>query len=206
LKEEAFMFSYIKGTVEYIGEESIVLENQGIGFQIKTSQNVINKLPGLHAPVTIFTYMYVREDEISLFGFLSKDEIQVFQLLIGISGIGPKAALAIMSCLTVEELQMAVLAEDAKAIAKANGVGGKTAQRVIIELKDKIKLEDLYQDYMDEDGYTGSQADADNASEVALALTSLGYSNMAALRAIKKVKDADAMSVEELLKAALKVI
>jgi Holliday junction DNA helicase RuvA len=200
------MFSYIKGTVEYIGEESIVLENQGIGFQIKTSQNVINKLPGLHAPVTIFTYMYVREDEISLFGFLSKDEIQVFQLLIGISGIGPKAALAIMSCLTVEELQMAVLAEDAKAIAKANGVGGKTAQRVIIELKDKIKLEDLYQDYMDEDGYTGSQADADNASEVALALTSLGYSNMAALRAIKKVKDADAMSVEELLKAALKVI
>jgi Holliday junction DNA helicase RuvA len=200
------MFSYIKGTVEYIGEESIVLENQGIGFQIKTSQNVINKLPGLHAPVTIFTYMYVREDEISLFGFLSKDEIQVFQLLIGISGIGPKAALASMSCLTVEELQMAVLAEDAKAIAKANGVGGKTAQRVIIELKDKIKLEDLYQDYMDEDGYTGSQADADNASEVALALTSLGYSNMAALRAIKKVKDADAMSVEELLKAALKVI
>lgn len=200
------MFSYIKGTVEYIGEEFIVLENQGLGFQIKTSQNVINKLPGLHAPVTIFTYMYVREDEISLFGFLSKDEIQVFQLLIGISGIGPKAALAIMSCLTVEELQMAVLAEDAKAIAKANGVGGKTAQRVIIELKDKIKLEDLYQDYMDEDGYTGSQADADNASEVALALTSLGYSNMAALRAIKKVKDADAMSVEELLKAALKVI
>lgn len=200
------MFSYIKGILEYIGEDSIILENQGIGFEIKTSQNVMKKLPMLHESVTIYTYMYVREDEISLFGFLSKDEIRIFQLLIAISGIGPKAALSIMSCLTIDELHMAVLSEDSKAISKANGIGAKTAQRVIIELKDKIKLEDLYDDFSSEEAYNEDRTNQDSISEAALALTSLGYSNVDALRAVKKIKGADRMSVEELLKAALKVI
>lgn len=200
------MFSYIKGILEYVGEDRIILENQGIGFDIKTSLNVIKRLPSLHETLQVYTYMYVREDELSLYGFLSMEEIKLFQLLISISGVGPKAALAILSTLTVEELHIAVLSEDYKSISKANGVGTKTAQRVIIELKDKIKMEDLYDDFSSETEYGDYSVNNDNISEAALALTALGYSNVAALRAVKKVSGADGMSVEDILKAALKVI
>lgn len=200
------MLSYIKGTLEYIGEDFVILENQGIGFRIHTSQNVLKRLPALHDTVQLFTHMYVREDEISLFGFLSRDEVQIFLLLIGISGIGPKAALAILSCLTADELRIAVLSQDHKAISKANGVGTKTAQRVVMELKDKIKMDDLYGGSAVLDDYGDETAAADNISEAALALTALGYSNVAALRAVKKVQGAEQMTVEEVLKAALKVI
>ena len=126
-------------------------------------------------------------------------------MLISVSGIGPKGALAIMTVLTVDELRIAVLSEDYKAISKANGVGTKTAQRVVIELKDKFKLDDVLSGLSDQADLpdTGSN---DIITETAMALTSLGYSNVEALRAIKKVKDSDKMSVEELLKASLKFI
>lgn len=197
------MISYIKGTVEAIGQDEVIIERDGIGFGILTSQNVINKLR-IQDNVTLFTYMHVREDDISLFGFLSQDEKNIFKQLISISGIGPKGALAILSVLTVDEFRIAVLSEDYKAIAKANGIGTKTAQRVVIDLKDKLKLDDILPD-----GEPQSQDDIagnDNMAEAALALTSLGYSNLEALRALKKVKNNDGMSVEELLKAALKYL
>ena len=146
--------------------------------------------------------MHVREDDISLFGFLSQDEKNIFKQLISISGIGPKGALAILSTLSIDELRIAVLSEDYKAIAKANGIGTKTAQRIVIDLKDKLKLEDILPDAeasVQEEGIGN-----DNMAEAALELTSLGYSNLEALRALKKVKNNENMSVEELLKAALK--
>lgn len=194
------MISYIKGMVKYLSNEEIIIERDGIGFGILTSQNVINKLR-IDDHVTLFTYMHVREDDISLFGFLSQDEKNIFRQLISISGIGPKGALAILSTLSIDELRIAVLSEDYKAIAKANGIGTKTAQRVVIDLKDKLKLEDILPD-----GEASVQEDIgnDNMAEAALALTSLGYSNLEALRALKKVKNNENMSVEELLKAALK--
>ena len=198
------MLSYIKGTVEYIDHDCFVIENNGIGFSVMSSSNVTARLK-LHEKTMIHTYMHVREDDISLFGFLSRDEIQVFKLLIGVSGIGPKGALAIMSTLTVDELRMAVLSDDHKAIAKANGVGPKTAQRVVIELRDKFKLEDVLDGFSEEESLSDTSGN-DIISEAALALGSLGYSNMEALRAIKKIPDCDKMSVEELIKAALKVI
>ena len=186
------MISYIKGTVKYLSSEEIIIERDGIGFGILTSQNVINKLR-IDDSVTLFTYMHVREDDISLFGFLSQDEKNIFKQLISISGIGPKGALAILSTLSIDELRIAVLSEDYKAIAKANGIGTKTAQRIVIDLKDKLKLEDILPDAeasVQEEGIGN-----DNMAEAALALTSLGYSNLEALRALKKVKNNENMSV-----------
>lgn len=198
------MFAYIKGKIEYISEDGFVIENNGIGYSVLSSGNVTSKL-SLHDNTVIHTYLHVREDGINLFGFLTQDEISVFKMLISVSGIGPKGALAIMTVLTVDELRIAVLSEDYKAISKANGVGTKTAQRVVIELKDKFKLDDVLSGLSDQADLpdTGSN---DIITETAMALTSLGYSNVEALRAIKKVKDADKMSVEELLKASLKFI
>lgn len=198
------MFEYIKGSIEYIDNEGFVVENNGIGFRLLAGSNVTGRL-SLHEQATIYTYLHVREDDMSLFGFLSREEISIFKLLIAVSGIGPKGALAIMSALTVDELRMAVLSDDYKAIAKANGVGPKTAQRLVIELKDKFKLEDVFEGLAEDDGLQDASGN-DIISETAMALSSLGYSNIEALRAIKKVKDNDRMTVEELLKAALKVI
>ncbi|MBQ8412311.1 MAG: Holliday junction branch migration protein RuvA [Lachnospiraceae bacterium] len=198
------MFAYIKGTVEYIHSDYIVVENNGVGFKINTSTIVSSKV-SMHEKVTIHTHLSVKEDDMSLFGFLSRDELSVFKLLISISGIGPKGALAILSTLTIDELRIAILSDDHKAISKANGIGAKTAQRVVIELKDKFKLEDVLTDSYSKDE-ASDYSNNDNVTETAMALTSLGYSNVEALRAIKKVKDSDKMSVEELLKAALKFI
>jgi Holliday junction DNA helicase RuvA len=195
------MFSYIKGVVAEISDDYIVLENGGIGFQIMTSHNVISTLKS-GENITIYTHLNVREDDMSLFGFARKDELSCFKQLINISGIGPKGALAILSALSLDELRLAVLSEDYKAIAKANGVGTKTAQRVVIELKDKFKLEDI--SYVnDEDDLSTGVVD-DTMSEVAQALVSLGYSNVESLRAIKRVAGYEKLSVEELLKEALK--
>lgn len=195
------MFAYIKGSIEYINQDSVIIDHNGIGFKVMTSLQTINKV-NLHNIVTIHTHMNVREDDISLYGFLTKEELDIFRLLIGISGIGPKGALAILSTLSVDELRIAVLSEDYKTIAKANGVGTKTAQRLVIELKDKLKLEDVLSGF--EDDNPVSNANQDNISEASMALVSLGYTNSEALKAIKKVTGYDTMSVEDLIKAALK--
>ncbi len=196
------MFEYIKGLVTFIEPDCIIIENNNIGFRINTSSYSSSRLK-LNDEVKIYTHLNIKEDDMSLFGFYTKDELIVFKMLISISGIGPKGALAILSSLSVDELRMAVLSDDYKAIARANGVGPKTAQRLIIELRDKFKLEDVL---------SFSTADCtkndcnDIVTETAMALTSLGYTNVEALRAIKKVPQNDNMSPEELLKLALKHI
>ena len=196
------MYAYIKGKVEYVDVDSFIIDNNGIGYRILTSTNVTSKLK-IHDDITTYTYLNVREDALALFGFLSNEEVAVFKLLISVSGIGPKGALAIMSQLTLDELRLAVISEDYKAIARANGIGPKTAQRAVIELKDKFKLEDVFAGGEMSDDLSDNAND-DIITETAMALTSLGYSNVEALRAIKKIDGADKMSVEELLKAALK--
>ena len=196
------MYAYIKGTIEYIDVDSFIVENNGIGYRILSSTNVTSRLK-LHENQTVYTYLNVREDDMTLFGFLSNEEVSVFKLLISVSGIGPKVALSIMSQLTLDELRMAVISEDYKAISKANGVGTKTAQRAVIELKDKFKLEDIFAENDMSDDLSDAVND-DIITETAMALTSLGYSNIEALRAIKKIEGADKMSASELLSAALK--
>ena len=197
------MIDYIKGSIEEIGDGCFVVETGGIGFHIDSSNHALSQLR-MHEQTKVYTHLHVREDDMSLFGFLSKDEVTVFRMLISVSGIGPKGALAILSELTLDELRIAVLSEDHKAIAKANGVGPKTAQRVIIELRDKFKLSDMLDGSYSVDDTEPTAADTDAISETAMALTSLGYSNVEALRAIKKIKNAEGKSVEELLKLALK--
>lgn len=194
------MFSYIKGLVQELGEDYIVIEHNQIGFYIMSSLKVISSLR-LGQDIKIHTHMNVREDDISLYGFLTKDELTCFRQLINISGVGPKVALAIMSALDMDELRLAILSEDYKAITKANGVGQKMAQRVVMELKDKIKLEDMttYQSYISDEPMHD-----DAVSETAQALTALGYTNSEALKAIKKVTDYQNLSTEQLLKEALK--
>ena len=140
----------------------------------------------------------MREDALGLFGFLTQDDLKIFKLLITVNGVGPKAALAILSAMTADELRFAILAEDAKAIAKAPGIGPKTAKRMIIELKDKLNLESMIEDPGD--------AAANVRDEVIMALTALGYGNTEAVRAVRAVSGADEMDSETLLKQALKKI
>ncbi len=200
------MLAYIKGKIEDIDTDYIVVDNNNVGFKVLTSSNVIAKV-SLHEERTIYTYMNVREDDISLFGFLTKDEINVFKLLIGVSGIGPKNALAIMSALTMDEIRMAVISGDYKALAKANGVGPKTAQKAVIELKDKFKLEDVFGTVDNNDSDLSEATGDDIIGDAVLALNALGYSESEAYKIVKKTALAGTYnSVEELIKASLKNI
>jgi Holliday junction DNA helicase RuvA len=158
-----------------------------------------------HQQMKLFTYLHVREDELSLFGFPTTEELDAFKLLIGVNGIGPKAALSILSVLSVRDLALAVMSGDSKAITKANGVGAKGANRVIMELKDKLTLEDMFEGAGDDSVTPVSTSGADGGvQDTILALVSLGYSEFEALKAVKQVPGADNMESEELLKQALK--
>lgn len=198
------MYSYIKGTLEEIGEGMIVVDNHGIGYQIQTTANIVDYLPSIGGEIKIYTYLHVKEDVMSLFGFLTKDDLKVFQLLLGVNGIGPKGALAILSVMSTDDLRFAVIGGDSKAIAKAPGVGSKTAQRVILELKDKLNLEDVLEDKT-ENTASVPQSEAKTVKNEAIqALVALGYSSSEALSAVSKVEISEDTDVEEVLKAALK--
>ena len=200
------MISYIKGSLEYIGENYIVIECGGIGYRLTISTQFINRLPDRHAQMKAYTYMYVREDEVSLYGFYSEDELEIFRVLISLSGVGPKVAMSLLSTLTVKELRLAVISEDVKSISKANGIGTKGASRIILELKDKLKMEDMIDSAYDAGTASVVSGNGDARSAVVSALTALGYSGLEAGRAVSKVKDAELLDEEQLLKAALKNI
>ena len=195
------MISYIKGTLEETMDDGIIIENNGIGYDIKTTSRLLMALPSRGSNMKVYTYFYVREDALSLFGFANREELDTFKLLIAINGVGPKAALAILSTLSVEELRFAVISQDIKTISKAPGIGKKSAERLIIELKDKMKLEDALK--WEEEPMDGV-GNEDSKAEATLALVSLGYSNAEALRAISAVDGGEAMDTETLLKFALK--
>ncbi len=193
------MISYITGIVDAVDLDKIVLDNHGMGYGIYMSQNSLEAI-GIGEELRIYTYLNVREDAMQLFGFLTKDELDMFKLLIGVSGVGPKGALAILSACPGDNLQMAIISGDAKAISKAQGIGSKTAQRIIIELKDKIDLESM----ITTNETSVSAETKSNQSEAIEALVALGYSQTDAFNAVKKIKDADNMDVEDMLKMALK--
>ncbi|KAB1439787.1 Holliday junction branch migration protein RuvA [Candidatus Galacturonibacter soehngenii] len=200
------MLSYIKGEIIDIEEDLLILESNDIGYNIRISGQTASNLPSVGNHVKIYTYMHVREDAIQLFGFISKDDLNVFKLLIGVSGIGPKGALGILSVLSADDIRFAVLSDDVKTISKAPGIGTKTAQRMIIELKDKLKLEDAFEQKLENNKQEGlNQSKKDGAKgEAVLALTALGYSNSEALKAVKEADITEDMDSETILKAALK--
>lgn len=138
------MISYIRGELAEVLEDSIIVESSGIGFQIRVPVSVLEEMPEEGSEVKIYTYFNVREDAMQLFGFLDREDLRIFEMLLGVNGIGPKGAIGILSAISGEDLQFAVLADDAKTISKAPGIGLKTAQKLILELKDKMKLEDAF--------------------------------------------------------------
>ena len=189
------MYSYIKGILRDMDEESIVVETGGIGYHIYTTGQTFRYLPSVGEEVKVYTYLHVREDAMLLFGFLTKDELKIYKLLLGVSGIGPKGALAILSVMTTD---------DAKAIAKAPGVGTKTAQRLILELKDKMSLEDAFEQKFEKTGEPAENHAQGTKNEAVQALVALGYSSSEALRALNGIEITEETDVEEILKMALK--
>ncbi len=198
------MYAYIKGTLEETGEDYIVVEAGGIGYHIFTTGQTFQYLPSMGEEVKVYTYLHVREDAMILFGFLTKDDLFVFRLLLGVSGIGPKGALAILSVMTTDDLRFAVLGDDAKAIAKAPGVGAKTAQRLILELKDKLSLEDAFEQKLAKNDNPVQNKAKGAKNEAIEALVALGYSSSEALKALNGIEITDDTDVEDILKAALK--
>ena len=199
------MIHFIKGQLDTVAEQQIVVENRGIGYEILVPASVIQKLPRIGNEVKIYTYMHVREDAMQLYGFMTKDEREMFQLLITVNGIGPKGALGILSVMTSDELRFAILADDAKAIAKAPGIGAKTAGKLILELKDKCDWQEMIQQSL---SVTQKQEEKTGISmagkEAVEALVALGYSSTEAAQAVRKVEITPDMQVEEVLKLSLK--
>ena len=200
------MISYIRGTLAEKNEDSAVVEAHGVGYQIFVPVPVLSELPPLGESVQIYTYFNVREDGMSLFGFLSRQDLAMFKQLIGVNGIGPKSALGILSALKPDVLRMAVASGDAKAISRAPGVGPKTAQRIILDLKDKIRPEDLLAGGLEESLAVPEEISGvgQAGKEAVEALTALGYSAAEAAGAVKKVKITEEMTAEDVLKGALR--
>lgn len=200
------MLSYIIGEVAEISADTIVVENNGIGFNIKTSAMTIDSLPPVGDMVRIYTYLHVREDVMQIFGFLSKDELEVFKLLLNVNGIGPKGALGILSAISTDDLRFAVLSDDVNLIKSCPGVGAKTAQKLIIELKDKLRLEDAFEMAVNNNNKKNTVQDNTVIvmNEAVEALVSLGYSSKDAIAAVKKVENIQNKNSEQILKEALK--
>lgn len=198
------MLAYITGTLEEILEDSVILDHQGMGYHIFMTAMDMGNLPAMGQRIKLHLHMAIREDDISLYGFSSKEALHLFRLLINVSGIGPKAGLAVLSALSVNDVQMAIISGDVKALTRANGVGTKGAQRIIMELKDKVDLEAMLAPAPEEAAGHVVSADSDAATAAAMALTSLGYSQSEAMQAVRRVEQGETMTEEELLKAALK--
>jgi len=199
------MFAYIKGILKAKQNDYIILETGGIGYKINTSLYTIGSVGSIGDEITVYTYLYVREDALSLYGFLTQEELGIFELLISVSGVGPKAALSILSAIPTSKFGLAIVTNDIKALTQAQGIGTKTAQRIILELKDKIKNEQLEQAIFDSGNDEIIFGENSIASEAVSALMVLGYSRQEAGRAVSKIYE-DGMDVEKVIKCALKNI
>ena len=196
------MISYIKGILEDMSPGMVVVDNHGIGYQMMVPMRG-ESFPKIGQEIKIYTHMHVREDDVSLFGFLSKEEKEAFELLIGVNGIGPKVGLSVLSTLSVYELKMAVISEDVKTISKTPGLGPKGAKKLILELKDKLSFEELEEDGVGAEIFDTSVDSSDSVMITIEGLVSLGYSKSEAAIAVNKVEDAKDLTPEELLKKAL---
>ena len=200
------MISYRRGELVAQYEDKVIVDVGGVGYGIYMSAQSMSRLPHTGSEVKIHTYLNVKEDLMQLFGFLTLDDLNVFKLLIGVSGIGPKGGQAILSVLSPDDLRFAVMADDVKAISSAPGIGKKTAQKLIVELKDKLSIEDVLEHATatEENIEVKTSAGAEIQSEAVQALVALGYGSTEALKAVKQVEITPDMQVEELLKLALK--
>lgn len=201
------MISYIRGELVSLEEDKVIVDVGGVGYGIFMPGQMMSLLPPAGREVKLYTYLNVKEDAMQLFGFLTKDALQVFRLLIGVSGIGPKGGQSILSVLPPDELRLAVMAGDAKAISAAPGIGKKTAEKLIVELRDKLRIESVLEHGGNEEADTskGLLSGAGGVqSEAVQALAALGYGNTEALKAVRQVEITEGMDVSDVLKLALK--
>lgn len=199
------MYAYIKGEIVDITEDNVVLECNNIGYNIKVPFSVVQRLPGIGEDVKIYTYTCVREDAFILYGFLTKDDLSIFKLLITVNGIGPKGALGILSAMSADDLRFAIIAGDAKAISKAPGIGAKSAERIILELKGKIDLEPMLTP-QEPATSVGGFMNSDAKNEAIEAMIALGYSSSEAVKAVKQLTITEDMDSGIILKDALKIL
>lgn len=200
------MIGYLKGEVAAIYDDRIVIEVGGIGYNVIMPASSIDLIDGMGISIKIYTYLSVREDAMQLYGFLTKDDLDFYKLLIQVNGIGPKGALALLSVMSTDDLRFAILSGDDKRISKAPGIGAKTAQRLIIDLRDKVSIEDAFEEKISNtkanDDAKGALNDARN--EAAEALIALGYSSADAYKGVRSAEVTADDDVEAILKKALK--
>ena len=200
------MFAYIRGTVAALESDSVILDHQGIGYRIYVPSAILAEL-SVGEERKLHTYFAVREDAMQLYGFLTADDLELFRLLIGVSGIGPKGALGILGVMSGDELRFAVLSEDAAGLSKAPGIGKKTAQKVIIELKDKLDLMDAFEKKAAHTAVGAAAQENSAQSDAIMALTALGYSSTEAMRAVRTAAaEEESEDAEALIRAALKLL
>ena len=194
------MFAYIKGSLEMKSSGYIVIDINGLGYKIFMSQNNIDTIGELHDIIKVFTYVKVREDDISIFGFKTQEELKMFELLISVSGVGAKSALVMLSCIEPSDFAIAVISNDVKVLTKVPGIGNKSAQRIILELKDKLKEEQLEEKL--EDSSKRLKDNSENINEAISGLMVLGYSKKDIEKAFEHL-DIDNLSIEDLIKKGL---
>lgn len=210
------MIAFIEGTlVKKTVSTVVVATASGLGYELFVPVTDLEQMPANGSKIMLHTYLQVKEDGVALFGFLEEEALQIFKLLITVNGIGPKGAIGILSGISLDDLRFAVLAEDSKTISKIPGIGPKTAAKLVLELKDKFKLEDAIEAKLihgEQIAGKGGQASAAAAQasalreEAAQALVALGYSMTGAMKVLKEVEITDTTTVEDLLKYGLKNI
>ena len=200
------MYEYIKGKYMGINKDYIIIENNNIGYKIFTSGATMAEMPGINDEVMLYLEQIVREDFIGLYGFKDREELEMFKLLLSINGVGAKAALSLLSISRINNLKYAIIMEDDKHLCRAPGIGKKTAGRIILELKDKIKKEDIMSGVDIQEGFEDLQptVNANTVGEALGALLALGYSEKEAETALKQVDKT--ASLEDIIKDCLKVL
>ena len=191
------MISYVSGIVEYVDTEKVVVDNHGIGISVFMTNDDLSVI-GEGEEIKIHTYFNVKEDMMQLYGFLNRENLELFKLLLTVNKVGPKGALAILTTCPGEMLKMSIVSGDAKTIANAQGIGAKTAERVVLELKDKIEIEGI-EDFVPDN----SSEDSTVANDIVDALVELGYPKSEALATVKRIEVTEDMSEEDILKIAL---
>ncbi|AEV67886.1 Holliday junction branch migration protein RuvA [Acetivibrio clariflavus] len=199
------MFAYIRGKLEYKHNDYIVVEANGVGYKIYTSLSTIQNIQPVGNEVKIYTYLYVREDVMNLYGFLTQEELGMFELLLGVSGVGPKAAISVISSMSPSKFGLSVITNDYKSLTKAQGIGSKMAQRIVLELKDKINKTELVSSFGEKDQAADEIKDNSRFSEAVSALIVLGYTASEANKAVASVYRED-MDIESVIKNALKTL
>lgn len=199
------MYAYLNGIIADIEEDNCIIDVNDIGYNVQISGQTMTRLPGIGERVKLFTYTNVKEDALQLYGFLSKADLEMFKKCITVSGIGPKGALGLLSAMDADDLRFAIISQDVKAISKAPGIGKRTAERLILELKDKLAIDDTMIQ-KEVDAYQGGNIAIDDAQkkEAVEALVALGYGQTESLKAVNAVPGGEDMDAGALLKAALK--